>query len=289
MSPARFRRAPLLIGIVMCLTRAIAAGAQSVLLQIRPRVGDTLHLRLDQQTELSGKRRAGGAEPMTTVTTTMRVYSRAIVEKSVPTATYVRAVTDSVRLTSTDERTLNYVDEARRSLEGRAITLRISPDGTVSLADTTTDVTRDLAEAISLMPAAFPRGPVEVGYTWTREMPLPAGGRVAPGGASASGWLHTKFRLDSLSRHGAIAYVSMRGEMTPDPDAAAVGKSVGPVLERGTVTGSMLVDRVRGWLTESQFTIVAHSVVRVPGSEDTVMRFDTRVTQRMKTGEKRPQ
>jgi hypothetical protein len=218
----------------------------------------------------------------------MRVYSRAIVEKSVATATYVRAVTDSVRLTSTDERTLNLADEARRSLEGRAITLRISPDGTVSLADTTTDISRDLAETVSLMPAAFPRGPVEVGYTWSREMPLPVGGRIAPGGGSPNGWLRTKFRLDSLSRHGTIAYVSMRGEMTPDPDAAA-RRAVGPMLEAGTVTGTMLVDRARGWLTESQFTIVAHSIVRVPGSEDTMMRFDTRVTQHMKTVEKRPQ
>ena len=271
----------------MCLTWAMTSSAQAVLLQIRPRVGDTLHLRLDQQTELIGKRRPGRVEPTTSVTTTMRVYSRAIVERSVPTATYIRAVTDSVRLTSTDERTLNLADQARRSLEGRAITLRISPDGTVSLADTTADVSRDVADAAALMPAAFPRGPVAVGYTWTREMPLPGGGRIAPGGASASGWLHTKFRLDSLSKHGAIAYVSMRGEMTTDPDASA-NRAVGPVLETGTVSGTMLVDRARGWLTESQFTIVAHSIVRVPGSDDTVMRFDTRVTQRMKTVEKRP-
>jgi hypothetical protein len=61
------------------------------------------------------------------------------------------------------------------------------------------------------------------------------------------------------------------------------------VLETGTVSGTMLVDRVRGWLTESQFTIIAHSIVHVPGTEDTVMRFDTRVTQHMKTVEKRPQ
>ena len=142
-------RAPLLIGVVMCLTRTIVSGAQAVLLQIRSRVGDTLHLRLDQQTELIGKRRPGATEATTSVTTTMRVYSRAIVEKSVPTATYVRAVTDSVRLTSTDERTLNLADAARRSLEGRAITLRISPDGTVSLADTTTDISRDVADAVA--------------------------------------------------------------------------------------------------------------------------------------------
>lgn len=280
------RRASLLVAVVMCLTRAVAAGAQAVLLQIRPRVGDTLHLRLDQQTELTGVRRPGSAVT-TSVTTTMRVYSRAIVERSVPTATYVKAVTDSVRLSSNDDRALSFENEARRSLEGRAMTLRISPDGTVSLADTSTESERDIAQAMSLMPAAFPRGPIEVGYTWSRDMPLPSGGRITPGGAGAGAWLHTKFRLDSLSRRGAIAYVSMRGEMGPDPDAGT-WQGTGPMLEKGTVTGTMLVDRARGWLTESQFTIVARSVVRVPGSEDTVMRFETRVTQRMKTIEKRP-
>jgi len=281
---ARLRRAPWFVGVVMCLTRALDASAQAVLLQIRPRVGDTLHLRLDQQTELTGLRRPGSTSA-TTMTTTMRVYSRAIVERSVPSATYVRAVTDSVQLSSNDERAFNLENEARRSLEGRTMTLRISPDGTVSLADTTTDVGREVEATMSLMPAAFPRGPIEVGYTWSREMPLPAGGRAAPGGGT-SAWLHTKFRLDSLSRHGTVAYVSMRGEMSPDSDPGLVHGD-GPVLEKGTVTGTMLVDRARGWLTESQFTIIAHSVVRVPGSDDTVMRFETRVTQRMKTIEKR--
>jgi hypothetical protein len=79
----------------------------------------------------------------------------------------------------------------------------------------------------------------------------------------------------------------MHGEMSPDPDAGLT-QGAGPVLEKGSVTGTMLVDRARGWLTESQFTIVAHSVLRVPGSDDTVLRFETRVTQRMKTIEKRP-
>jgi hypothetical protein len=284
MQSVGIRGASLVLGVLMCLTRTVASSAQSVLLQIRPRVGDTLHLRLDQQTELTGMRGAGAS--MTTLTTTMRVFSRAIVEKSAPMATYVRAVTDSVRLTSNDDRSRDLEAAARQSLEGRALTLRISPDGTVSIADSTDGASRDVAEAVSLMPAAFPRGPVEVGYTWSRDMPLPGGGRVAPGGASANAWLHTKFRLDSLARRGSIAYVSMRGEMSPDPDAHG-GQSVGPVLEKGTVTGSMLVDRARGWLTESQFTIVVHSIVRVPGSDDTVMRFETRVTQRMKTVEKR--
>jgi hypothetical protein len=79
----------------------------------------------------------------------------------------------------------------------------------------------------------------------------------------------------------------MRGEMNPDPDGTQA-QSVGPVLEHGSVTGTMLVDRARGWLTESQFTILVHSTVHVPGSDNTVMRFETRVTQKMKTVEKRP-
>jgi hypothetical protein len=74
--------------------------------------------------------------------------------------------------------------------------------------------------------------------------------------------------------------------MNPDPDAGA-GTGAGAVLEKGSVSGTMVVDRARGWLTESQFTVIAHSVLRVPGSDDTVMRFETRVTQRMKTTEKR--
>lgn len=285
MHHVRLRGAPLVLAASFCLTRAALTRAQAVLLQIHPRVGDTLHLRLDQQTELTGTRGRGASAAVTTVTTTMRVFSRAIVERSGPSATYVRAVTDSVRLTTSDSRARDLEDAARQSLEGKVMTLRISPDGTVSLADSGASGSRDVAEAVSLMPAAFPRGPVEVGYTWSRDMPLPGGGRVAPGGGSANGWLHTKFRLDSLSHSGKIAYVSVRGEMNPDPDASQ--PSVGAMLQNGSVSGTMLVDRTRGWLTESQFTVVAHSIVRVPGTDDTVMRFETRVTQRMTTVEKR--
>jgi hypothetical protein len=164
--------------------------------------------------------------------------------------------------------------------------LRISPDGTVALVDDSGNELSDASDAVSLMPAAFPKGPINVGYSWSRDMPLPAGGRLAPGSGPVGGWLHTKFRLDSVTHGGALAYVSMHGEMSADPDARYdVGS--GPVLEKGTVFGTMLVDRVRGWLTESQFTIVAHSVVHMRGKADSLMRFETRVTQRMKALEKR--
>lgn len=280
---ARRSRTPLLLGIVMCLTRSMVSRAQGILLQIHPRVGDTLHLKLEQQTELSGSRHAGGAPSIATTTTSLRVYSRAIIERSAPGGTYVRAITDSVRLTGSDEA---LSEDARHAIEGRAMFLRISPDGTVALVDANGDDMSGGSDAVSLMPAAFPKGPIAVGHTWSRDMPLPAGGRLAPGSGPVAGWLHTKFRLDSVTHGGTLAYVSMHGEMNADPDAH-YEEGAGPVLENGTVFGTMLVDRARGWLTESQFTIIAHSVVRMRGASDSVMRFETRVTQRMKALEKR--
>jgi len=264
------------------------AGAQGVVLEIRPRVGDTLHLRLDQQTELTGKRRvAGGETTTTTLVTSMRIFSRAIVERSAASATFVRAVTDSVRLTSTDAHARGFNDDTQKTMEGRSVQLRISPDGSVALAEPSASAPRELSDIVSLMPAAFPRGPIEVGRTWAREMALPSGGKVVPG-AATGGWLHAKFRLDSLSPRGTIAYVSMRGEMDADADTRSSGGAAGsPMLEKGIVNGSMVVDRRRGWLTESQFTIFVRSVVQLPGETNTVMRFETRVTQRMKTVDRR--
>jgi len=284
---ARRRRArvPLLIAAMLGVART--AAGQGVLLEIRPHVGDTLHLRLDQQTELSGSRGPGGETTTSVITTTMRIFSRAIVEKSAASGTFVRAVTDSVRLTTTDPRALGLTDEAQKRLEGRSVQLRISPDGTIALAEAPPSGPSQLSDLVSLMPASFPRGPVDVGYSWGREMPLPGADKLSPGGAAPS-WLHAKFRLDSLSRRGTVAYVSMRGEMAADPDArSAGGAAQSPVLEKGVVSGWMVVDRRRGWLTESQFSIVMLSVVQLPGGSDTIMRFETRVTQRMKTVDRR--
>src|SRR5690242_17405670 len=155
--PKHLSRSPLLLGAVICLTRAAPSEAQLVLLQIRPHVGDTLRLRLEQQTELTGDRHADGTPTFASVTTSLRVYSRAIVERSAAAGTFVRAITDSVRLTGSDG---TIADEARHALEGRVMTLRIAPDGTVALVDDSGDALSGASDAVSLIPAAFPKGPV---------------------------------------------------------------------------------------------------------------------------------
>ena len=110
------------------------------------------------------------------------------------------------------------------------MTLRISPDGTVSLA-TPRRYRARRRRGVSLMPAAFPRGPIEVGYTWSRDMPAPGGGRAGPGGTDERLAAH-EFRLDSVTHRGTMAYVSMHGDMSPDPDAGSTQRA-GPVLEHG--------------------------------------------------------
>jgi hypothetical protein len=282
----RSSRAPLVLSLALGAAPGTSLGAQAVVLEIRPRVGDTLRLRLDQQTELTGKRRLSGGEMgTTTIVTTLRIFSRAIVERSAPKETIVRAITDSVRLTTTDESARGASGDVERLLEGRSMQLRIARNGTVALVDSAAAEASELANVVSLMPGALPSGPVPVGYMWTREMPLPGGSKIGPGGG-ASGWLHARLRLDSLSRGGGLAYISMRGEMAADPDAARA-KLGTSVIENGDVNGTMVVDRQRGWLAESRFSIVVHSIVQLPGSSDTVMRVETRVTQRMKTAERR--
>ena len=62
----------------------------------------------------------------------------------------------------------------------------------------------------------------------------------------------------------------------------------GPVLERGMVNGTMLVDRKRGWLTESWFNIIFNSIQSLPPSTGLLsLRMMTRITQHMHTFERR--
>jgi hypothetical protein len=146
----------------------------------------------------------------------------------------------------------------------------------------TDGVSRDVAQVVSLMPAAFPKGPISVGESWVREMPLPTSSQL---GAQLSGKLHVTFRFDSLTHGGDWAFVSMRGEMQP---LVGHGSSASTDLEKGVVNGTMLVDQKRGWLTESWFTIVVSSIVTPPFTTGIVsMHMQMRITQHMHTGERR--
>ena len=261
--------------VLTCIGTELAA--QSVLLELRPREGDTLRMRLDQTTETVASRK--GSAPMQ-VTTALRMFSRAIVEGKSPTATLIFAITDSVELTSSDAHARRIVEDAERQLTGRQMRLRLAPNGTVSLADPARDIPREVNELVSVMPASFPSEPVAVGDTWMREMPIPPGVRL---GVPVGGVVRSTFRLDSLSRDGRFAFVSMRGTMHPIVVGALEQAAIG-----GSVDGNMVVDRRRGWLSETRFLIQMRTKVESRGGRVTEpMQFRTTITQRMRV-EKRP-
>jgi hypothetical protein len=158
--------------------------------------------------------------------------------------------------------------------------LQLGADGAVESARDNRGVLvpREVAEAMAALPAVFPKNGMVVGSQWKREMPLPSGGAL---GARGAGNVRATFRFDSLQKGGGVAYISMRGDILPDSAAQGVDLS-------GTVSGSMQLDRNRGWLTDSRFIVLVRSVVTPPAAMGLApMRFLTRVTQHLHTMDKR--
>lgn len=270
------------MGLARCilLLGAVAAPAlgQTVLLELRPRVGDTLRMRLDQQTEIAGTREGG--RPMR-VATSVSMYSRAIVLSSDGATSLILAVTDSVHVRSNDEHALALAEQARRGLEGRRVRLRLVPDGTVGVAEADQSVTRDVRDMAAIMPGSFPNAPIAVGDTWFREMAVPGSAQLE---LPMGGRVRARFRLDSVSRGGELAYVSMSGTFEAADSARREDAAA------GLVSGTLVIDRRRGWLSESRFLIQMRSTMPAsPRNNRAAMQFRTRITQHMRVlGERRP-
>jgi hypothetical protein len=230
---------------------------------------------------MTGVRRTTAGEASALVMNSMKMFSRAIVEGAGDKGTTLLAITDSVIFTTSDDRARAAAKMAEAQMRGQRVHFRVAPDGMVAM-NPGSDVTREVAQVVSLMPAAFPKAAITVGESWVRERPLPTGPQF---GAQLSGKLHVTFRLDSLAHGGDWAFVSMRGEMQP---ATGPGSSSETVLEKGLVNGTMLMDQKRGWLTESWFSIIVSSVTTPAQSTGVLsIHVQTRITQHMRTADKR--
>jgi len=265
----------------MGLVRAAAAqsaSAEGVVLRLHPSVGDTLHTRLEQVTEITTVRTAGPTpKPMTT---TVTVLARTIVQASRKATTTVLTVVDSAAVHSSDAHGAAMSAQAEKVLRGQRMVVQLAEDGSVESARDARGVAlpRDVVDAMAAMPAVLPRRPVAVGERWQREMPLPSAG---PLGAGGNAQVRAEFRLDSLSGSGEVAFVSMHGRIASDADVRGVEMT-------GSMSGAMQIDRARGWMTDSFFTLLIHSVVTPPSGVGMVpMKFVTRVTQRLRTMDKR--
>src|SRR3990172_2756018 len=107
----------------LLLAVADSASAQKVQLELRPRPGDTLHMRLDQAVEVSGTRE--GRAPIA-VGSSFTMYSRAIVEGSTALGAKILAITDSIAMRTADPNAKALAEDVRRQLVGRQIRLRLT-------------------------------------------------------------------------------------------------------------------------------------------------------------------
>jgi hypothetical protein len=260
------------IGIFAALGAATPghALAQRYRLQLKPHVGDTLRMELDEQREHTGTTRFGGNDSTRTMSTRLRMFSRAIVQGKLRNAVSVLAIVDSVSLVTNDQHT-------RAVTAGQRMLFRLSEDGTMRVVEDATGANRVTSELVALMPAALPTHPVAAGDTWSRSIPL----IVARAGDE--GVVLAAFRLDSVSRNEHLAYISMRGEMRRDSVPAGPPRG-SRMTVTGTVNGALLLDRRRGWITESRFAVLLRTtMVPAASSGAAPMRFLTRINQRMRT------
>ncbi|MFL5502074.1 MAG: DUF6263 family protein [Gemmatimonadaceae bacterium] len=228
------------------------AFAQTVLLQIRPHIGDTLRMHLSQSVEMTGTTSDRRRDSTSSMTTSVEVFTRAIAEQWTSGGTLMQTITDSVKSTPASAAATDYL--RRRIWQSKRVWLRVSPDGGMEVVRDT-DPSSELQEIFGGMPAMLARQAVKVGEKWTREMQIPLSGE--PG---ANGLVKATFRLDSLGRNGDIAYVSLHGTMSRlNSSGAAVPDA--SYTTSGTLSGTIQIDRRLGWITDSRSSITVRSTI----------------------------
>jgi hypothetical protein len=249
------------MAVLTCTVVATPVMAQRVTLRIAPPEGDTLRMQLDQRFDMSS------GEPVEVISGELRVWTHAIVMHRSRGYTDLVSVTDSVRVFPANV-TLRPLREAQEALEGRTVRLRVDENGGMTVGSGP-DAAFGGGPA---MPSMLPAQPVAVGESWTRDMRVPLS---ATGSSTAN--VRTRFRLDSLTNHGGVAYISFRGVVSHD-HAQDGGGTTGRTV--GTLAGSMEVDRRLSWITDSEMVVNVISNVQPLGKPAVHSRM--RITQSLR-------
>lgn len=249
---------------------AVPASAQRVRLEIRPQVGDTIHMQLDQEIEMSGSSpEASGAGPKSMIGST-HMRTRAIPLRRLVSGTLVLAVTDSVAIAPMSGTRLAATP---RPVEGARMTMIVKLDGGMEVIDTG-EHDGETSPFFAPTPPMLPDAAVNVGGRWTRSLDLPIG--IGSGGMAR---VQANFRLDSLSGNGDIAYITMNGTLSRIGTPSRGG---GSQRSTGTLSGRMQLDRRLGWITDTYLVLNVRTVITSgqPGSQ--AAQVQMKVTQRLR-------
>ncbi|MDQ3519315.1 MAG: DUF6263 family protein [Gemmatimonadota bacterium] len=258
-------------------------GSRAVSLAIQPRVGDTIRTRIDQRMQVTVTRRAASSDTSLTMTSSMTVLSRNIVQMVDDSGATVLIITDSVAVSESGIAGMPVPEDLIRALQGKRMRMRMTREGSAKLLDSPDLLAQGAQSFVSQMPAMLPARRVAPGDTWSHAMTIPITGQPEAGG---TGTIYAVFRLDSLTSSGDRAFISMRGTVDRDSSAAEMAEGV-TRASSGSVSGSLQFDRKRGWLSDAETTILVKSVLhKASAPNQAPMRFQIRVTQRIRTAKK---
>ncbi|MDZ7630849.1 MAG: hypothetical protein U5K74_05690 [Gemmatimonadaceae bacterium] len=246
--------------------RTRPGGDARIALTLRPFPGDMIRQRVEHDVDEQGTITMPSGDSTVRVSTRTTVVLRSKVDAVDSIGAVVTSQVESVTVRATGGR-----EESRKAristgmaLLGRTLRMKLAPDGELVVLDDGSSQSAatiaTLAALVDRVPAALPSLPVREHETWTRHMVL-AG---APGDR-----IDAEFTLDSLTRYGDFAWVSVKGVMK---DAGADAGA--------SVVGWVMLDRRRGWITKSRMVMTMRAVTGAQGGLPP-MRFVMRVEQRV--------
>lgn len=228
-------------------------------------------MKLQQRVEVVATSRVKERDSTVTMRRSTTLSSRSVVQATDASGATIVALADSMTV----------VEGGRRHSReiGARVVMHLAPDGTTRVIDDGGALVGDAAAMVRQMPATLPDHPIAVGTSWSHTAVMPIPGQPEGAGAGA---VTTTFRLDSLSRYGDVAYISLRGRLARPEGGVMLPNGV-RFESSGSMVGTVQVDRRRGWLTALRATIHVESVLTASGMAP--VRVRTRVEQTMNTAD----
>jgi len=254
--------------------------ASATVLQLHPKPGDLLRLRLDQTIEMGVSDR-GAADTLSTDVTTLMILARLSVESADVEGASVLAIADSVRIESDGAYESDVLKQAKL-LQGQRFRFRVAPDGSTMVSGADAWAGPAVGSLLSQLPATLPTEAIAPGASWNRSVDIPLA--ATPDG-NARATLSAAFRFDSLSRSGEFAYLSMKGRLIRSgrmQPPAGGGRGAGFVQTSGSVSASLVLDRRRGWIADARTIISLRSLLTAREKEGPPVRVRMKITQWMR-------
>jgi hypothetical protein len=210
--------------------------------------------------------------------TRVQLFAHSLVEASDLRATTLLATSDSMAVWVGAPGDAPVMRPVAVPDAGRQVRVRVTSDGAMRLEDPPPSA-QTFGATLASVPGLLPEGPVRVGSTWSREMPLPS---LPVSGVRADGVVQARLRLDSLTRGGRDAWISLVGLLRRDGAARELPPGT-RLVTAGTLRGTMVVDRTRAWIVDAWTRIdVESDVVPGPAGSARPMLLDFRIEQRVR-------